>query len=145
MSEKEEGTANITTAELKAAKSRKHPIDEKSFISVFKKIMKSHKAGGKNMIRIHAYRFKEVNDGWMLKLKMVKYFSGRSAGPRWIKGYLSEALKVDFKKQLDTLPRKTYTDSRDNTQHETPQEIVQVHRLIPKDIAIADLWNVEEK
>lgn len=145
MSKQDEGTANVTAAELKAAKERKHPIDTKPFLDGIKKIIKSHKAGTKNMIRINIYSFKELHDGWMVKLNITKYINSISAGPRWVKGYLSEAKKVEFEKVLDALPRKQFVDSRNNATYERPKRDDKIHRDAPTDLDLENLWNTNLK
>ena len=145
MSDDKEGTAGVTQAELDAAKVRPHPIDTKPFVDGVRKIIKSHKAGTKNMIRINIYSFKELHDGWMLKLNITKYIEHRSAGPRWVKGYLSEAKKVEFEKVLDALPRKQFTDTRDNSTFLRPKRDDHIHRDAPTDLDLANLWDTTVK
>ena len=55
MSDQKEGTANVTAAELEAAKNKTHVKDTKVFIDGIKKIVNSHKAGTKNMIRVNRF------------------------------------------------------------------------------------------
>ena len=140
-----EETANVTPKELEAAKNKIHIKDTKLFITGFRKILKSHKTGGKNMIRINIYQFKEISDGWMLKTQIEKFFDNRSGGTRWVKGYLSEEKKVEFEKILDALPRKIYIDSRQGKQFERPRREDVVHRNAPTDLDLENLWNTEIK
>ena len=145
MSDQKEGTANVTAAELEMAKNKVHVKDTKVFIDGIKKIVKSHKAGTKNMIRVNRYQFKPISDGWMLKLNIEKFFDSRSGGPRWVKGYLSEEKKIELEKLLDAIPRKVYIDNRQGKQYERPHRDNIVARDAPTDLDLANLWNTSEK
>ena len=141
----EEGYGNVTPEELEAARTRPHDLDTKAFLSGLRKILKSHKAGTKNMIRVNIYQFKELHDGWMLKVQIEKFFDSISGGVRWVKGYLTEERKVEFEKILDALPRKVYVDNRDNSQHERPRRADKIHRDAPTDLDLETLWNTNDK
>ena len=139
MSEKKEGTAGVTTDEVEAAKNRKHILDNKAFIAGVKKIIKA-----KN-IRVNKYIFKEISDGYMLKMEVEKFIGGRSMGSRWIKNYLSEVKKNELETLLDTIPKKMYVDTRDGVERFRPEKLVKIYEDAPTDLVIADLWDVDDK
>ena len=139
-----EETANVTPKELEAAKNKVHIKDTKVFVDGMKKIVRSHKAGTKNMIRLNKYMFKTIGDGWMLKVQIEKFFDSRSGGTRWVKGYLSEEVKLVLEKMMDALPRKLYLDTRDGRERERPERVEKVHRDAPTDLDLENLWNTSK-
>ena len=141
MSEKKDPTsmANVTSDEITLALLRTHDLDRKDFITGLKKTIKA-----KN-IRVNRYTLKEVSDGYMLKVTIEKFLGGKSMGTRVIKGYLSEKVKDELMVLLRAIPRKSYTDTRDGSSRERPEEIVRKFVEAPTDLDLKTLWNTEEK
>jgi len=135
----DEGTGNVTSDEVEAAKGRVHDTDKKDFIAAVKKIIKA-----KNM-RINKYIIKELHDSHMLKMEIERFLGGVSMGTRWIKGYLSDVIKKTLMTLIDAIPKKPYIDNRDNTTRYRPEKITRKAKAAPTDIDLDTLWNVKDK
>jgi hypothetical protein len=131
--------ANVTTEEKESAMTRVHDKDKKDFISAVKKIVKAKD------IKVKTYIFKELHDGFMLKIEIEKFMGGKSMGTRWLKGYLTPTIKVELEKLLDDIPKKYYVDTRDQVERYNPVKIIKGFKEAPTDIDLATLWDSEEK
>ena len=131
--------ANPTNEEIEAAKKRPHLQDRKDFISTVKKIVKSKD------IRINKYVFKELWDGFMLKIEAERFMGGVSMGTRMIKGYLTIPVKETLEKLIDAIPKREYTDSRDGGLRHRPLKIERKYEEKVEEIIFANLWDEKEK
>lgn len=137
------GRDKITPEEIEKSANTTHILDDKTFTTWVKKVIKDKK------IRVNIYTISNIIDGKMLKVQVEKFtvankakgvLGGISMGTRVIKGYLSETMCGTLVALLDAIPIKTYQDTRTGKMTvNIPQKIVKTGRDL-REIDLNNLW-----
>lgn len=127
MSERKEGTGQATSDEIEAALNKDHDVDNPNSVAFFKSLFKSPK------IVIWKYGFKQLRDGWMIKLQFIENTKNKAGkkvlmGPTTMKGYFSDSVFAEFQKKILAIPLK----ERRDTSHTTSEVIINYPIPFPK-------------
>ncbi len=145
MTEIKPGMGNVTEEEKMAARSRVHDKDRDDIVKGIKKIIASNKKGDKNMFRILRCIFKELNDGYMIKMEVEKFLDGKNVGTRWIKGYLTDKTKDTIEASIRSITQKVLNDNRDGSSFTIPHIIERQFQEAPSDLDLEKLWDTSDK
>ena len=138
LSSQKEGTGQATAEEIEAAANRSHGVDDESVITFFKELIKN------STIDIWKYGFKQLNDGWMIKLQFIQRMHGTIVGPTLIKGYFSDAIFTDLQKKILAIPKKTMKDAshpEDVDRITYPSPFPMSKKRVEPKLKLKDIWS----